>query len=116
MLVHPVDKTKADILPSGAFIFTPVELAVIALAKSEKGRTPRPRGYVAQAFCKIDEVLTGRRANWTLANPRLEALRVFVNSLGPGGQGVTAATQTLQDAGFSSAQEMWLRSECAQPL
>jgi len=29
---------------------------------------------------------------------------------------LAAATQTLREAGFSSVQETWLRSECARPL
>lgn len=116
MLLQAVDTIEAEILPSGAFIFTPLELTVIALARSEKGRTRGTRANLIQALFKIDQLLKGKRSNWTLADPRLEALREFVNSLHRRDRGIAAALQTLREAGFSSVQEVWLRSECARPL
>lgn len=116
MLLHSMNAIGTEILPSGAILFTPMELTVIALARSERGRTFGPRGSLAQALFTIDQCLTGSHANWRLADARLEALREFVNCLHRRGRGVAAATQTLQESGFSSMQETWLRSECAQPL
>lgn len=116
MLLHPIDAIEAEILPSGAVIFTAMELTVIALARSEKGRTLGSRGALAQALFTIEQRLTGGRSNWTLADARLEALRGYVGSLHRRGDGATPASQSLQQAGFSSVQETWLRSECAQPL
>ena len=116
MLLYPADAIETEILPSGAIIFTLMELTVIALARSEKGRTSAPRSHLAQALFTIDQCLTGRQPKWTLADARLEALRMFVNSLHRHGRGILPETQTLQEAGFSSVQETWLRSECARPL
>ena len=107
---------EPEILPSGAFIFTPLELTVIALARSEKGQRFGSRSRLAQALFKRHQLLPGRRANGTLADPRLEVLRAFVNMLHRRGQRLAAATQILREAGFSSVQETWLRSECARPL
>jgi hypothetical protein len=38
MLLHPIDTMEGEILPSGAIIFTPMELTVIALARSESAQ------------------------------------------------------------------------------
>lgn len=116
MLMQSIDAIEAEVLPCGALIFTSLELTVIALARSEKGRTSASRSHLARALFKIDECTTGKQANWALADARLEALRAFVNSLHRHGPEVLQETQTLQEAGFSGAQETWLRSECARPL
>lgn len=116
MLLHPIEVSAAEILPCGVIIFTPMELTVIALARSEGGRLPAQQRPLAQALFTNDQLLTGRFAGWTLSDARLEALRQFVNALHRRRGGEAFATRTLQEAGFSSAQETWLRSECAQPL
>ena len=107
---------EPEILPSGAFIFTPLELTVIALARREKGRRFGSGRHLAQALFQKDQLLPGGRENGTLADPRLEVLRAFVKILDRRGQRLAAATQILREAGFSSLQETWLRSECARPL
>lgn len=116
MQLHPIDTLEAEILPCGTFIFTPLELSVIALARSEKGRMPGARRRLAQALFTAEQRRKGRCANWTLADVRLEALREFVNALHRRGRGAAAATRALRDSGFSRIQETWLYSECAQPL
>lgn len=81
MLMQSIDAIEAEVLPCGALIFTSLELTVIALARSEKGRTSASRSHLARALFKIEECTTGKQANWALADARLEALRAFVNSL-----------------------------------
>lgn len=116
MLLHPTDAIEREILPSGAVLFTPMELTVIPLARSEKGQAFGEDRSLAQALFTIDQCVTGRRANWRLADARLEALREFVNSLHRKSQCVAAATQTLKESGFNRVQATWLRSECARAI
>lgn len=116
MPLHPIGTMKGEVLRSGAMIFTPMELTVVALARREKGRGPGTRSRLVQALFAIDQRISVRRRECTLADARLEALRRLVNSLYRRGRGTSLAVQTLQQAGFSNAQVTWLCSECAHPL
>ena len=116
MMLHPIGTMEGEILPSGAMIFTPMELTVVALAQSEKGRGLGTRSRLVQALFAIDQRILVRRAEWTLADTRLEALRRFVRSPYRRGKATFPAMQTLQEAGFSNAQIAWLCSECGHLL
>lgn len=116
MLLHPIGTMEGEILPSGAMIFTPMELTVVVLAQSEKGRGLGTRSRLVQALFAIDQRILVRRAEWILADTRLEALRRFVRSLYRHGKATFPEMRTLQEAGLSNAQIAWLCSECAHPL
>lgn len=62
MLLHPIGTMEGEILPSGAMIFTPTELTVVALARSEKGRALGTRSRLVQALFAIDQRILVRRA------------------------------------------------------
>lgn len=62
-------------------IFGTLERTVIALATAERGRGVLPQGRLARGYASLLGRLTGIPGIKPLANPRLEALRAFVNAL-----------------------------------
>lgn len=110
MLHSAVADTGAGTVPAKGVLFTPVELMVVALAKSECGRGSGPSDRFLRALMKLAASFTGVSRIQPLADKRLEALRIFVNSLHPRGRwNRQQATIDLHASGFNAFQEAWLR-------
>lgn len=62
-------------------LFGSLERTVIALAQAERGSGLLPQGRFGRAFARLYRRLTGEPGIRPLADPRLEALRTFVNGL-----------------------------------
>lgn len=60
--------------------FTSLETTVIALACGERGRGSPPAGPIATVWHRVSAWLNPDSRIRRLADPRLEALRVFVNA------------------------------------
>ncbi len=111
MLHSAIADTAAEILPAKDVIFTPVELVVVALAKAECGRGSGPSNRFLRAMMTWAASFAGAPRIQALADKRLEALRIFVNSLHRRGHWNSGkATIDLRASGFSGIQEAWLRS------
>lgn len=83
--------------------FSPLETTVIALACGERGRGIPPVGWRATVDAFFGGWLyAGDRAR-TLANPRLEALRVFVNATYRRGGARAEDLAAFLAAGFTQA-------------
>jgi hypothetical protein len=62
-------------------MFGTLERTVIALATAEHGRGVLPQGSLGRGLARLYRRLTGDAAVRPLADPRLEALRAFVNGV-----------------------------------
>lgn len=62
-------------------MFGALEQTVIALATAEHGRGVMPQGPLRRGLAKLYRRLTGAPGVMPLADPRLEALRAFVNGV-----------------------------------
>ncbi len=59
MLLHPIETMEGEVLPSGAMIFTPMELTVVALAQVEPALRAVCDGVPASARGPGGHILTG---------------------------------------------------------
>ncbi|PTQ60758.1 acetamidase/formamidase family protein [Sphingomonas sp. PP-CE-3G-477] len=59
MLLHPIETMEGEVLPSGAMIFTPMELTVVALAQVEPALRAVCDGVPARARGPGGHILTG---------------------------------------------------------
>lgn len=111
MLHSAITDTDAETFPAKDVLFTPVELMVVALAKSECGRGSGPSVRFLRALMMFAASFAGVSKIQPLADQRLEALRIFVNSLHPRGRwNRQQATIDLHASGFNAIQEAWLRA------
>ena len=107
------DHTEAAFF--AAAVFTPLEQTVLELARGERGKGLLP----TTGFGLILERILFRLFGWQrirpLADPRLEALRNFVNALHRCSRvQVEATAATLRSVGFHPLQETWIRSTLAR--
>ena len=106
-----INTTAAEPVPAAAALFTPLEQTVLDLARGERGKGLRPTGRLGIALERISSRLFGRQAVRPLADPRLEALRTFVNALHRcNRKRIDATAELLRSAGFDLLQESWIRS------
>lgn len=109
------DILHADAVSVSAAIFTPLERTVLELARGERGKGLLPNTRFGQFFGRLSHRLFGQQGIRPLADPRLEALRTFVNALHHCSRArVEAAAEALRSAGFDPLQETWVRSISAR--
>jgi len=112
--VH-TDTSPTDAVSSSDAMFTPLERTVLALADREQGRGLLPATGFGRFVERLSARLFARHGVQPLADPRLEALRSFVNALQRCGRSrVEQATAALRSAGFEPLQEVWIRSTFAR--
>lgn len=98
-----------------AAMFTQLERTVLALALGERGKGLRPTSGFGLLLERVSFRLFGRQRIRPLADPRLEALRSFVNALHRCGRArVEATAAALRSVGFDPLQETWIRSTFAR--
>lgn len=83
--------------------FTPLETTVIALACGERGRGSPPAGILAVLLDRVGTWFNPDSRIRRLADPRLEALRVFVNATYRRGGARADDLAAFLAAGFSPA-------------
>jgi len=105
----------ATVGPAARDLFTPLEQAVLDLARNERGRGLLPETRLGRTLERVS-LLFGGHVIRPLADPRLEALRMFVNALHRRGRArIEATATTLRSAGFDALQESWIRSAHPHP-
>lgn len=98
-----------------AAMFTPLERTVLALARDERGRGLLPMTGFGQVFARLSSRLFGQPGVRPLADPRLEALRSFVNALHKCSRvRIDGTAEALRLAGFGPLQEAWIRATFAR--
>lgn len=93
--------------------FSPLETTVIALACGERGRGFPPIGWIATAVARARTWLNPDDRIRSLADPRLEALRLFVNATYRRGGARAEDLAAFLAAGFSPAHLQRLRGSTA---
>jgi hypothetical protein len=83
--------------------FTALETTVIALACGERGRGSPPRGPISALFYRVTAWLNPESRIRGLADPKLEALRIFVNATYRRGGARADDLAAFLAAGFSPA-------------
>jgi len=97
-----------------AAMFTPLERTVLELARGECGTGLLPTSSFGLFLERVSFRLFGRQRIRPLADPRLEALRSFVNALHRCSRArVEATAAALRSVGFEPLQEIWIRSTFA---
>ncbi|WP_076070931.1 hypothetical protein [Sphingomonas montana] len=114
MYQTPIDTVHAEAVAPSAAAFTPLERTVLVLAHAERGRGLLPTTGIGRFFTRLSLRLFGHQSIQPLADPRLEALRSFVNAQHHCGHARASAAETLRRAGFDPLQESWLRSTFAR--
>lgn len=115
MYLAEIDTYPTEAVSFSAALFTPLEQTVLDLARGERGRGLLPTTAFGQFFKRLSFRLFGQPGVQPLADPRLEALRSFVNALHHCGRARLEATATaLRSAGFDPLQESWIRSTFAR--
>lgn len=105
------DTRHAEAVPVLRAMFTPLERTVLALARGEHGMGLLPTTGVGRFLNRLSVRLFGQQGVQPLADPRLEALRSFVNALHRCGRArIEGAAAVLRLAGFDRLQEAWIRS------
>jgi hypothetical protein len=98
-------------IPINAALFTSLERTVLQLARSEQGTGLLPTSSIGRLLNRLSFRLFGLQGVRPLADPRLEALRSFVNALHRCGSARIEGTAAgLRSAGFDPVQESWIRS------
>jgi hypothetical protein len=83
--------------------FSSLETTVIALACGERGRGSPPIGWIPTALARLRMLLNPDDRIRQLADPRLEALRLFVNATYRRGGARAEDLAAFLAAGFSPA-------------
>ncbi|RZF65197.1 hypothetical protein EWE75_07460 [Sphingomonas populi] len=110
-----IDTDHAEAVFFAAAMFTPLERTVLELARSERGTGLLPTSGFRLFLERVSFRLFGRERIRPLADPRLEALRSFVNALHRCSRArVEATADALRSVGFDPLQEAWIRSTFAR--
>lgn len=110
-----INADDAEAVVFAAAMFTPLERTVLELARSERGNGLLPTSGFGSFLERVSFRLFGRERIRPLADPRLEALRSFVNALHRCSRArVEATTAALRSVGFDPLQETWIRSTFAR--
>jgi|GEM_PF-3801445 len=109
-----IDTDHAEAVPFATAMFTPLERTVLELARGERGTGLLPTSRFGLFLERVSFRLFGRQRIRPLADPRLEALRSFVNALHRCSRSrVEATAAALRSVGFEPLQETWIRSTFA---
>lgn len=85
-------------------MFGTLERTVIALATAERGRGVLPQSRLGRALARLFRRLTGEPGVRPLADPRLEALRAFVNGLARSSGPRPIELAAMRAAGYDQRQ------------
>ncbi|WP_294138482.1 hypothetical protein [Sphingomonas sp.] len=103
-------------MTSNAPPFSSLENTVITLATGERGRGIPPTGWLAESVAGLRRWLNPDDRIRRLADPRLEALRVFVNATYRRGGARADDLAAFVAAGFSSTHIQRLAGNPASTL